>query len=143
MSRTLVILGRAVTRGQALPLGVDDPLIAARAVRRALADAGRRAADVTALVVAGHDPIAPDTLARFARRALGPRGWEVRARSHMSDATDADVLADQAAAELGARHGSAGVTGVEMAVGLGADGSVVAVCVMLASPAPRSRWPLR
>ncbi len=75
-----VVLGRAVTHGQVLPLGVDDPVTAARAVRRALAAAGRRATDVSGLVVAATEPIAEDVLAAFARRALGPHGAAVRAR---------------------------------------------------------------
>src|SRR5688572_22337732 len=72
------IVGRATTVGQALPLGVDDPFIAARAVRRALAGARWRAADVDAMVVATPPPLTLDAVGRFARRALGPHGATVR-----------------------------------------------------------------
>ncbi|CAN5617477.1 hypothetical protein BH24CHL9_BH24CHL9_04600 [soil metagenome] len=121
------VLGRAVTRGQALPLGVDDPIVAARAVRRALADAGRRAADCEAMAVASPDTLAPGVLARFARRALGPHGDRMPVRGVPVLEPDADILAARAAAELAASgplH-----EGVGIAVGLGADGTAVALCL--------------
>ena len=145
----LTELGRATTHGQALPLGVDDPVVAARAVRRALAAAGRRAMDVTSLVVASTEPIPSAVLARFTRRALGPHGAVIAVNAHEPGATDAEALAAHAASRIPAPDGAdgadgagepgsaggeapAGVTnrpGVAVVVGLGTDGTVVAVCL--------------
>jgi len=125
-ARGTVVIGRAVTHGQALPLGIDDPVIAARAVRRALADAGRRAVDVTALVVASPDPIPGDVLAAFARRALGPWGADVPS-AVVTAVGDADELAAVAAAELPAVTSDPVAVGI--VVGLAADGTTVALCL--------------
>ena len=97
----LTILGRAVTSGQALPLGSDDPVVAARAVRLALADAGRRAIDVTDLVLATTDTVAADSLTAFVRRALGPYGDHVHARCLVIETGDAAEIAGRAANQLG------------------------------------------
>ena len=123
----LWVLGRATTIGQALPLGVDDPVIAARAVRRALAEAGRRAVDVSTLIVATSGPLDAEVLAGFARRALGPHGSSVRSRGLVAaPRADADELAASAAAEL---SGDLSPDGIGIAVGLGTDGTTVALCL--------------
>jgi hypothetical protein len=122
----LIELGRATTHGQALPLGVDDPVVAARAVRRALAAARSRAADVSRLVVATAEPVPNEVLAAFARRALGPHGAHVGTAVVVTDARDAGTLADQAVARIRADPSSAGVA---IAVGLGTDGTVEARCL--------------
>lgn len=59
------------------PFGPGDPLVVARLVRRSLAAAGRKAADVSALLVVTDRAPDPEALARFARRALGSRGADV------------------------------------------------------------------
>lgn len=123
----LAVLGRAVTEGQTLPLGVDDPVIAARAVRRALADAGRRAVDVTDLIVASPDPITTDVLAGFARRALGTRGADVCVSCLVRAAADAEALAAHAAA--GMTEALRLTDGLGLALGLGSDGTTVALCL--------------
>lgn len=127
-----VVLGRAVTSGQALPLRIDDPVVAARAVRRALADANRKATDVAALVVASADPLPADVLAAFARRALGPHGAAVRVVAIMSDAAGAEILADRAAEDIA----SAGLAGDScgLAVGIDSQGTTVALCLGGSSP---------
>jgi hypothetical protein len=130
------VLGRAVTHGQALPLGRGDPIIASRAVRRALAAAGRRALEVGAMVVATRDVLAADVPASFARRALGPPGERVAVRALRSDEPDAARLADLAAIEL-SRVGMARDR-IVMAVGIGPDGTTVALCLGEAHPGDRS-----
>jgi hypothetical protein len=123
----LVELGRAATVGQALPLGSDDPVVAARAVRRALAAAHRRAADVTDLVLASSDPVPGSVVSDFARRALGPHGSTVRTMSVVDDALDAASLA-ASAAETAATFAGRG-TGVVVAVGIDAGGGTEARCL--------------
>jgi hypothetical protein len=127
----LVELGRAVTRGQALPLGVDDPVIAARAVRRALASARRQAADVTDLIVAAASPISAAVAAGFARRALGPHGSDVRTLGVVSDDPDPSALADIACAACEDILTSAGAEGVVVVVGLAPDGTTEARCLTI------------
>jgi hypothetical protein len=123
----LVELGRATTVGQALPLGSDDPVIAARAVRRALAAAHRRAADVTELVLAASDPGPESVVSGFARRALGPHGSCVRTMSVVDDAREAASLAAYAAKAAATIAGPD--TGVVMAVGIDAEGATEAHCL--------------
>jgi hypothetical protein len=129
-----VTLGRGVTHGEALPLGRDDPVIAARAVRRALADAGRRATDVVALVLACPEAVPPDVLRAFARRALGPFGETVPVASVAAEGP-AERIADAGAERLAAagRDAAAGLVapqdGVLVAVAVGADGTTVARCL--------------
>jgi hypothetical protein len=132
-----VVLGRAVTEGQVLPFGGADPLPAARAVRRALSDAGRRALDVGALVVASAVAVGADEAARFTRRALGPHGQCVPAADLVSDEMSADALAQVAAAHLAtlldaipARE-STGPVRLGIGVGIASDGMTVAFCVAL------------
>ena len=123
----LRVLGRATTHGQALPLGVEDPVVAARAVRRALADAGRRAVDVSALIVAATGPLEAEVLAAFARRALGPHGASVRCSSQVAaPRVDASELAASAAAGM---SGDLSPDGIGIAVALGPDGTTVALCL--------------
>ena len=130
-----VTLGSAVTHGQLLPLGRDDPVVAARAVRRALADAGRKAGDVRFVVVAAEDHIPSDVLRAFIRRALGPPADEVQALALTTDRDGpdaraearADAMADLAADALRPLEVSA--TGVGLVVGIGVDGTTVARCI--------------
>jgi hypothetical protein len=124
----IVTLGRAVTHGQALPLGIDDPVIAARAVRRALADGGLHAADVSAIVLASPHPVAPDAFRGFVRRALGPYRDTLYAQSVVELGLEAEALADAACAALETAVTIDG-KGVSVAVGLAADGTTVARCV--------------
>ena len=132
-----VVLGRAATEGQDLPFGGTDPLPAARAVRRALADAGRRAVDVSDLAVASPAPIGDDELARLARRALGPHGERVPATGVVSHATSADALAEVASAHVASlltatpASEPAGPTRLGIGVGIAPDGTIVALCVAL------------
>ena len=127
-----VVIGRATTVGQALPLGTDDPVIAARAVRRALADGGRRAMDVRALVLAAPPPLTLVQARRFARRALGPAGADVPIIVVDSDESTGEALADAAVAGLTASSPRTG--GVAVVVGIGRDARTIALCVDLATP---------
>jgi hypothetical protein len=120
------IIGRASTVGQALPIGLDDPVVAARAVRRALADARRRGIDVVGMVVAAPPPLTLDAAQRFARRALGPHGDAVRLDLVAAETGDAARLA-QLAAE--AARSSLDSDGLWVAVGIGPDETTVALCV--------------
>jgi hypothetical protein len=65
--------------------GAADPLDPARTVRRALADARKKAFDVVGLIVSAE--LAPTTAAagEFARRALGPHGESVIVESVPAD----------------------------------------------------------
>lgn len=129
----LRVLGRATTHGQALPLGVDDPVIAARAVRRALAAAGRRAVDVSGLTVAATGPLEAEVVAAFARRALGPHGATVRSRGLVTAPRgDADELAARAVAELSDELSPGGIG---VAVGIDDGGDIVALCLGRATTA--------
>jgi hypothetical protein len=110
-----------------MPLSLGDPVVAARAVRRALAAAGRRAIDVEAMVVASSGLVPEDVLGTFARRALGPEAQRV-AVSGLTHSGDADALADVAVRDIAAGSSLLG-RGVGIAVGLGSDGTTVALCV--------------
>jgi hypothetical protein len=72
--------------------GATDPLAPARTVRRALADAGRKAVEVSHLVAA--DSRAAGDVAAFSRTALGQHGLAVEA------ITVADAVVLDAAAEV-------------------------------------------
>jgi hypothetical protein len=96
-------------------------------VRRALADAGRKAVDVEVLVLAMADPPPATVLRAFARRALGPHGEAVRMGCVNGDASEADALSALAADELATLEGFA--AGVGVAIGIAPDGTSVARCV--------------
>jgi hypothetical protein len=102
-------------------------------VRRALAEAGRKAVEVDALVVAA--PLAPTAEAtrRLARRALGPHGSQVPALGVAVAGEDAEALAMGAAAvlEAAAAMDAMAFKGWELAVciGLAVDGTTVALCL--------------
>lgn len=123
----LVELGRAATIGQALPLGSDDPVIAARAVRRALAAAHRRAADVTDLVLASSDPVPGSVLVDFARRALGPHASSVRTMGLVGDEPDASGLAAGAAVAVASTEALG--SGLVVVIGIASDGTTEARCL--------------
>lgn len=118
-----------MTHEQALPLGIDDPIVAARAVRRALAAAGRRATAVTDLVIATAAPIPSAVLASFARRALGPHGSDVRTLGVVSDDPDRGALAAAAVAACSSDITRLGDLGVVIALGLAPDGTTEARCL--------------
>lgn len=119
------VVGRAMTHGSTLPLGVEDPIEASRAVRRALADAGRKAADIDRLVVATSSSVSGATLRSFARRALGPAGEGVAIMSLVGGGS-ADALSGLACTAL-EFEGTDVRTAI--AVGLDADGTTIALCV--------------
>ena len=121
-----VVIGRATTHGQALPLGVDDPVVAARAVRRALADARLHAADIESLAIATPPPLTRDAATRFARRALGPFGADLDPVLVEAVDLSADRLVEAAVQALAADHGRHGVS---IAVGISSDGTTIALCV--------------
>lgn len=77
------VLGRAEGTTDEDPFSPGDPLEVARLVRRALAAAKRRAAEVGALVVVTDRSPPAGTLARFTRRALGPHGAQVRSEGRL------------------------------------------------------------
>jgi hypothetical protein len=127
-----VVIGRATTHRQALPLGVDDPVVAARAVRRALADARRRAADVESLAIAARPPLTRDAVMRFARRALGPFGADLEPVIVEALEPSAGALVDVAIRALSMEGEGQGLA---VAVGISTDGTTIAVCLS----APRLR----
>jgi len=96
-------------------------------VRRALAAAQHRAIDVTDFVLASTEPVAPDVLAAFARRALGPRGTDVRTTCLVDATTDATGLAAQASATAAAIASSD--IGLVIAIGVARDGTTEARCL--------------
>lgn len=67
------LLGSATTSRQT----EIDPLDPARAVRRSLADAGRKALDVVAIAVSADLAASRSEARAFARLALGPHGVDV------------------------------------------------------------------
>ena len=122
----LAVIGQATTRGQALPLGADDPVVAARAVRRALADARLHGADVESLAIATPPPLTRDAATRFVRRALGPFGADLVPVIVESVEPGADGLVEDAVRALPGDHGHLGVS---IAVGISSDGTTIALCV--------------
>jgi len=77
------VLARLTVATAEDPFGPGDPLEVARLVRRTLAAAGRRAIDVTALIVVADASIPTEALGRFVRRTLGPHGASVSRRVHL------------------------------------------------------------
>lgn len=71
------VLARLTAASTEDPFGPGDPLEVARLVRRGLAAAGRKAPDVTRVIVVTDTPVSAEALSRFARRALGPHGTRV------------------------------------------------------------------
>ena len=128
-----VVIGRATTHGQALPLGVDDPVVAARAVRRALADARRHASDVASLAIATPPPLTRDAATRFVGRALGRFGADLQPIVVEDVEPSADALVDVAVRALSMDRERQGLA---IAVGISSDGTTIALCV---SARPRER----
>ncbi len=138
-------MGRATTAGPVVPASAavpaastgrddTDPIEPARAVRRALAAARRKAVEVDALCVAA--PLAPTAEAcrRLARRALGPHGSEIAALGVAVTGDRAEDLARAAVAFMVTASDSEAVPAVEdwalaVCVGLAADGTTVALCL--------------
>ncbi len=112
-----------------MPLSLGDSVMAARAVRRALAAARRHAIDVEAMVVASSGMVSGDVLRAFARRALGPEGQRVPVAGVVCEEADPDVIVELAANDLQGMAPEGG--GIGIAVGLGSDGTAIAPCVML------------
>jgi hypothetical protein len=128
------LIGRAETTGGPAALDDADPVEAARAVRRALAAAGRKAVEVDALVVAA--PLVPtaETCRRLARRALGPHGEGIAAIGVAVAGDRAEDLALAAAAYLGSAATADGASVAEgwalaVCVGRAVDGTTVALCL--------------
>ena len=144
-------MGRATTGGPVVPAGgavpADaavpaasissddaDPIEPARAVRRALAAAGRKAVEVDALCVAA--PLAPTAEAcrRLARRALGPHGSGIAVLGVAVTGDHAEDLAMAAAAFMEAADTSNEASVAEgwalaVCVGLAVDSTTVALCL--------------
>ena len=91
------------------PFGPGDPVHVARLVRRALAAAGGKAIDVTALLVVTDGAVEQAALSRFARRALGPHGASLAPVAFPSRASTHEARCAEAA-EVGSgfREGPAG-----------------------------------
>jgi len=131
------VLGSATAATAEDPFGPDDPVEVARLVRRALAAAGARALDVTALLVCAGGRVEHAALQRFTRRALGPHGASLspvaipgRAATHQ------DRCADATDAAIGFRRGPDGGAGpppargsMVIAVALGPGASATALCI--------------
>ena len=129
------VLGSATAVTAEDPFGPGDPLEVARLVRRALAAAGAKALDVTALVLVTDGPVDPAALARFTRRALGPHGAALVPVAVLSrtDAHEARV-AEGTEVAIGVRAGPAGaaapaVHSVVVVVALGPGSRVTVACV--------------
>ncbi len=112
------------------PFGPGDPLELARLVRRVLAAAGRKAVDVSALVVVTDVDPGMAALVRFTRRALGPHGETIRPTVELvaADAGHGDRVA------MACTHREDGPT-VVLAVVLG-PADVATACSLLRS----TRW---
>jgi hypothetical protein len=72
------------------PFGPGDPLEVARLVRRTLAVAGRKAIDVSSLIVVADTATPTEALRGFVRRALGPHAGTVPAAVRMIDSANHD-----------------------------------------------------
>ncbi len=105
-------------------------------MRRALAAAGRKAVEVDALCVAAPSAPTAEACRRLARRALGPHGSQVPALGVAVADVDAEALAlaaaafVEAAAAVGARRRCAEGWALAVCVGLGPDGTTVALCLV-------------
>ena len=135
------LIGHAETTGGPAALDDGDPIVQARAVRRALAGAGRKAVDVDALVVSA--PLVPTAEAcrGLARRALGPHGAGIPAlgvvvagdgaKAVASDGAEALAMGAAAALQAATIMDASALEGWELAacVGLGRDGTTVALCL--------------
>ncbi len=131
------VLGSATEVTTEDPFGPGDPVAVARLVRRALAAAGAKALDVTALLVCAGGPVEHAALQRFTRRALGPQGASLspiaipgRAATHQ------DCFAEATDAAIGFREGPPGGAGrvpargsVVIAVALGPGAAATALCI--------------
>lgn len=120
------IIGRARTIGPRDAITADDPVEAARAARRALADAGAKAVAVDLLIIAARDEPSLAACATLARRALGPHGLETRTVGMAIASDGADELVADAVESLAAQEDSAWTLAV--AIGVGTDGTIVALC---------------
>jgi len=134
------VLGSASATTAADPFGPGDPVEVARLVRRALAAAGAKALDVTALLVVAAQPVDHAALRRLTRRALGPHGAALapvavpgRAATHAGRVAEAVEVAigfrdDHPAGQPTGTPGHA-ARSVVMAVALGPGSSATALCV--------------
>lgn len=131
------VLGSATEATVEDPFGPGDPLAVARLVRRALAAAGAKALDVTALLVCAGDPVDHSALVRFTRRALGPHGASLSPVAIPGRAaTHADRCTEATDAAIGFRQGPDGGPGrppargaVVVAVALGPGAEATALCL--------------
>lgn len=123
------IVGRVAASIAEDPFGPGDPLEVARLTRRALAAAGRKAVEVTELMVIADVVPAPDALARFARRALGPHGAGVRATARPAPGLDR-ATRESRLTELAARQARGVATAsLIIAVCLGPGAWATALCL--------------
>lgn len=96
-------------------------------MRRALADASRRAFEVDRLIVAAAVAPTAEACRLFARRALGPHGLAVPVRGLTFESRHADTLANAAAEAL--EQDPAEAWRLAVCVGLGPGGRTVALCL--------------
>jgi hypothetical protein len=126
------ILGRAWDAAAPDPFGADDPVEVARLVRRALAAAGRKAFDVVGVVVVTEQEPDAASLARFARRALGPHGASVtpvvRLAAGADHAARCAAAAGIAVGSVAGRPEPAGPS-VVIAIALGPGLAATALCL--------------
>jgi hypothetical protein len=127
------VLARLTASTAEDPFGPGDPLEVARLIRRSLAAAGRKAIDVTRLIVVADAPVPVDALGRFARRALGPHGASV-ALEPISVAGDRSHE-ERIGIGLDARPVAGGLSVILV---MGPDDVVSALCVAAAGTVGRS-----
>lgn len=131
------VLGSAFAATPEDPFGPGDPVEVARLVRRALAAAGAKALDVTAMLVSAGGPVDHAALLRFTRRALGPHGASLSPVAITGRATThEDRCAEATDAAIGFRQGPDGGPGrppargsVFIAVALGPGTAATALCL--------------
>jgi hypothetical protein len=105
------------------PFGPGDPVELARLVRRALAAAGRKAVEVSALVVVTDTDPGAAAVARFTRRALGPHGGTIQPSVVV---VEPDVPHEERLAMAQHRHPEA--ESVVITIALGPDTTATASC---------------
>lgn len=127
------VLGRASARTGEDPFGPGDPLEVARLVRRALADAGRKAAEVSTLVVVTDADVPSDRRDRFVRRALGPHAERIEVVQHVVDAVMHSARKDHAigvaSATMGSSVGPVAKDALVVMVVLGPGDQATALCL--------------
>lgn len=121
------VIGRACLSGPPDAIYAADPIEPARAIRRALADAGTKAFEVDYVAVGARQEPSHTTCVTLARRALGPRGQVTRTAGTAVDDDDPGRIAASVVQSL--TDASAPAWTLAVAVGVGSDGTIVALCV--------------